>query len=134
MPPVAYVVSWTGICPGKRETAGISQSALMRKGNRWLRRALTQAPWAARRKKNCYLAAQFPAPRPPPGGAAQGVTVAHSILILTATYFILRDDVEYQDLGSEHFHRLTPGRRTRNLFANLRSLAIRSRWRRAMER
>jgi transposase len=119
-PSVPDVVSWAGICPGKRETAGKSRGARMRKGNRWLSRALTQAAWGARRKKHCYLAAQFQRIARRRGQQRAAVAVAHSIL--TATYFILRDGVEYQDLGPEHFHRLTPDKAVRDLVRRLEKL------------
>jgi hypothetical protein len=48
------------------------------------------------------------------------VAVAHSIL--TATYVILRDGVDYRDLGPEHFHRLTPDKRVRDLVRQLEKL------------
>jgi transposase len=35
----AALVSWAGVCPGKRESAGKSRQARLRKGNRWLTRA-----------------------------------------------------------------------------------------------
>ena len=48
------------------------------------------------------------------------MAVAHSIL--TATYFILRDGVEYRDLGPDHFHRLTPDKVVRDLVKRLETL------------
>jgi hypothetical protein len=85
-----------------------------------LSRTLTQAAWAARRKKNCYLAAQFQRIARRRGEQRAAVAVAHSIL--TATYFILRDGVEYRDLGPEHFHRLTPDKVVRDLVRRLEKL------------
>jgi transposase len=122
-PSVPQLVSWAGICPGKRETAGKSRSARMRKGNRWLSRALTQAAWAARRKKNCYLAAQFQRIARRRGDQRAAVAVAHSIL--TAAYYILRNGVEYHDLGPQHFHRLTPDKVVRDLVRRLEKLGHR---------
>jgi len=122
-PSVPEMVSWAGICPGKRESAGVSHSARIRKGNRWLSRALVQAAWAARRKKNCYLATQFQRIARRRGAQRAVVAVAHSIL--TATFFILRDGVDYQDLGPEHFHRLSPDKVVRDLVKRLEKLGHR---------
>lgn len=122
-PSVPNVVSWAGICPGKRESAGKSHTARMRKGNRWLSRALVQAAWGARNKKNCYLAAQFQRIASRRGEQRAAVAVAHSIL--TAIYFILRDGVDYRDLGPDHFHRLTPDKRARDLVRQLEKLGHR---------
>lgn len=119
-PSVAHLVSWSGICPGKRESAGKARSAKRRKGNRWLTRALVQAAWAARGKKNCYLAAQFQRIARRRGETRAAVAVAHSILAVT--YVMLRDAVDYRDLGPEHFHRLTPEKRVRDLVRQLENL------------
>jgi transposase len=54
-----HAASWAGLCPGNHESGGKRLSSRTRKGNRWLRRALCQAAWAATRKKNCYPAAFF---------------------------------------------------------------------------
>jgi transposase len=119
-PSVPELVSWAGICPGKRESAGKSRPAKIRKGNRWLRRALVQAAWAARGKKDCYLSAQFQRIARRRGQSRAAVAVAHSML--AATYFILRDRADYRDLGPEHFHRLTPAKRVRDLVRQLENL------------
>ena len=47
------------MCPGTNESTGREMSAKTRKGNRYLRRVLLEAAWAATRKKNCYLRAFF---------------------------------------------------------------------------
>lgn len=119
-PSASQLVSWAGICPGKRETAGKSRRAPIRKGNRWLTRALSQAAWAARNKKQCYLAAQFHRLARHRGEKRAVIAVANSML--TATYFIVRDGVEYHDLGPEHFHRLAPEKVTRDLVRRLEKL------------
>lgn len=54
-----HAASWAGLCPGNHESGGKRLSNRTRKGNRWLRRALTQSAWGASRKKDCYLAAFF---------------------------------------------------------------------------
>jgi transposase len=53
------VSSWAGVCPGNHQTGGKRQRGTTRGGNRWLRRALCEAAWAASRTRNTYLAAQF---------------------------------------------------------------------------
>ncbi len=119
-PAAPNLVSWAGICPGKRESAGKARRAPIRKGNRWLTRALGQAAWAARNKKQCYLAAQFRHIARQRGEKRAVIAVANSIL--TATYFILRDGVEYRDLGPSHFDRLAPEKVARDLVRRLEKL------------
>lgn len=57
-PSAADVVSWAGICPGNNQTAE-RKSGTTRKGNRWARKALCEAAWAASKTKGTYLQAQF---------------------------------------------------------------------------
>jgi transposase len=116
----AALVSWAGVCPGKRESAGQSAAARVRKGNRWLTRALAQAAWAARNKKQSYAAAQFARIARRRGAKRAVLAVAHSLL--AAIYVIVRDGVEYHDLGPGHFDRLAPEKVTRDLVRRLEKL------------
>ncbi len=50
-PSAAHLSSWAGVCPGNNESAGKQRSGRTRKGNSWLRAALTQSAWAATRTK-----------------------------------------------------------------------------------
>ena len=64
-PSDAHIASWTGICPGNEESAGKRKRSKTTKGNRWLRRALTEAAWAATHTKDSYLGARVsPSCRP----------------------------------------------------------------------
>jgi transposase len=119
-PSAPHLVSWAGLCPGKRESAGRSRRVSIRKGNRWLTRALAQSAWAARNKKGGYLAAQFRHIARRRGAKRAVIAVANSLL--TATYFILRDGVEYRDLGPEHFDHRAPEKLTRDLVKRLEKL------------
>ena len=65
-PSDAHLASWTGICPGNEESAGKRKRSKTTKGNRWLRRALTQAAWAATHTKDSYLGARISSTRRPP--------------------------------------------------------------------
>ena len=55
----SHLASWTAMCPGNHESAGKRKSGKTRKGNRWLRGALTQAAWAASHTKGTYLSGYF---------------------------------------------------------------------------
>ena len=58
-PTADHLASWAGVCPGNNESAGKRKSGKTRPGNRWLRRALCEAAWAAAHSKDNYLSAQF---------------------------------------------------------------------------
>ena len=54
-----HLTSWAGLCPGNRESGGKRMSGRTRKANRYLKRAMCQAAWAASHTKNSYLSAFY---------------------------------------------------------------------------
>jgi hypothetical protein len=55
----AHLISWACICPRNDESAGKRRSNRLRKGGTWLKTTLVQCAWAAVKKKDSYLQAQF---------------------------------------------------------------------------
>jgi transposase len=53
------LASWAGLCPGNRESGGKRLSGRVRKSNRYVKRSMCQAAWAASHTKNTYLAAFY---------------------------------------------------------------------------
>jgi transposase len=102
-PTAAHLISWTGLCPRSDESAGKRRSTRVRKGAPWLKVALVTAAWAAVRVKDSYLQAQFHRLRSRRGAKKAILAVAASML--TAAYHMLKNGVEYKDLGAEHFTR-----------------------------
>ena len=100
-PTAAHLISWAGLCPRNDESAGRRRSTRLRSGARWLKTTLIQAGWAAARGKSGYLPTQFRRIQSRRGPQKAVVAVAASIL--TAAYYILRNDVDYRDLGASHF-------------------------------
>jgi transposase len=119
-PDEHHLASWCGMCPGNEESAGKRLRSRMRKGNRWLRRALVEAAWAASRAKKSYLRAQFRRLAPRRGKNRALVAVAHSLLVII--YHVLKYNMEYRDLGPDYFDRLEPERLRRYLVKRLQSL------------
>jgi transposase len=122
-PDEHHLSSWTGICPGNEESAGKRLRSRTRKGNRWLRRALAEAAWAASHKKDSYLAAQYRRLATRRGKKRALLAVGHSIVKII--YHMLKKDVEYKDLGAEYFDRLQPERLKRYLVKRLEHLGYR---------
>jgi len=116
-PTAGHLISWAGLCPRNDESAGKRRSTRLRKGAPWLKTVLVQAAWAAVRAKGTYLRAQFLRVKSRRGPKKAILAVAASML--TAIYFMLRDDVDYRELGASHFDRLdqkkTIGRLVRRL-------------------
>ena len=100
-PDAGHIVSWAGLCPRNDESAGKRRSTRVRKSGTWLKTTLVTAAWAAVRVKNSYLRAQFLRIKARRGAKKAIIAVAASML--TAAYFMLRDGVEYLDLGADHF-------------------------------
>lgn len=119
-PSAKHLASWAAICPGQYESAGRQPRGTIRKGNRWLRRALVQAAVPATRKKGSYAGAQFRRLAKRRGRHRAIIAVAHSLLV--AVYYILRDHVTYQELGADHFDRLSPEQLTKHYVRRLEQL------------
>jgi transposase len=113
-----HLASWAGVCPGNNESAGRRKTGRSRKGDPWLRKALTEAAKAAARSKDVYLAAQYHRLRGRKGPAKATGAVRHSILV--AAWHILSNDVAYAELGSDYYdRRRDPERETRALVRKL---------------
>ncbi len=97
---VAHLASWAGMCPGNHESAGKRQSGRTRKGNAWLRSALTEAGQAAGRTKHTYLGAQYRRLAARRGKKKATIAVGHTILIIA--YHLLTEHTTYQDLGVDY--------------------------------
>ena len=119
-PDAGHLSSWAGMSPGNNESAGKHRSGKTAKGNKWLRRTLTQAAWAATRRKDGYLAAQYRRLAARRGKKRAIVAVGHTILV--AAYHVLKEAVEYQDLGAAHFDQRRRERTVAQLVSRLQRL------------
>lgn len=121
-PTAGHLVSWAGLCPRLDESAGKRRSTRLRHATPWLKATLVQAAWAASRTNGTYLQAQFLRLRARRGPKKAIVAVAASML--TAAYFMLRDDVDYRDLGGRYLAERDKQRTTRHLLRRLRELGV----------
>jgi transposase len=121
-PSVGHLISWAGFCPRLDESAGKRRSTRTRQTSPWLKPTLINAAWAATRKKDCYLRAQFLRIKSRRGAKKAILAVASSML--TAAYFMLRDGVEYHDLGSHHFEQRDKDQLAKRLLQRLRDLGV----------
>ena len=119
-PTDQHLASWAAMCPGNRESAGKRQSGHTRHGNRWLRTALVQAAWAASHSRNTYLSAQYRRLAGRRGKKRAIVAVGHTMLVMM--YHMLREGVDYQELGHDYLDKLQPLRLTTYLVKRLESL------------
>ena len=121
-PTHRHLCSWAGICPGNNESGGKRRSGKTRKGNKWLKAMVTQCAHAAGHSRKTYLGTQFGRFASRKGKQRAAIAVGHSIL--EAIYFILRDDVPYQELGPEYFDKLNKDHIIRNYKKRLEALGL----------
>ena len=119
---VAALISWAGLCPQMHESAGKKKRSRIRKGASWLKTVLVQAAWAAVRTKGSYLRSKFLRIKSRRGATKAIVAIAADIL--KAAYFILRDGVDYKDLGPDYYERQDKNRAVRRHVKRLQDLGF----------
>ncbi len=121
-PSAGHLLSWAGLCPRLDESAGKRRSTRTRHGAPWLKTPLVQIAWPAARKRHSYFQAQFLRLKTRRGPKKAIVAVAASML--TDVYYMLRDGVEFHDLGDQHFTQQDKARLTTRLLKRLRDLGV----------
>jgi len=119
-PTHRHLAAWAGMSPGNEESAGKRRKRRITPGNRWLKRTLVQAAWAASHTKKSYLASQFRRLVGRRGKKRALIAVGHSILVIL--YYLLKEGTQYADLGADFFDRLEPQRLTRYYVKRLEQL------------
>jgi len=119
-PTAAHAASWSGVAPGKNESAGQNRSARTRQGNKHLKTALVLAAHAAGKWTDHYLGAQYRRLAARQGKQRAAIAVAHSILIIA--YHMLQHGTEYADLGADYFDKRNSLQLQRALVRRLESL------------
>jgi transposase len=121
-PTAGHLISWAGLCPRNDESAGKRRSTRLRQGAPWLKTTLVQCAWAASRKKDGYLRAQFQRLRQRRGPKKAICAVAASML--TAIWHMLRHGTFYHDLGPDHFHKRSPEQQAEHLARQIARLGF----------
>ena len=121
-PTAGHLVSWAGLCPRLDESAGKRRSTRVRHATPWLKTTLVQAAWAATRTNGSYLQAQFRRLKGRRGPKKAIVAVAASML--TAVYFMLRDEKDYHDLGGRFLSDRDKRQVTQRLLRRLQNLGV----------
>ena len=121
-PTAGHLISWAGHSPRMNESAGKRLSTRTRPGTPWLKTTLVQAAWVAARTRNTYLRAQFLRLKSRRGPKKAILAVAASML--TAAYYILKDDTAYAEPGADYFDRRSKAQITRRLIQRLEQLGL----------
>ena len=101
-PTAAHLASWAGVAPGNNESAGKRKSGRTRKGNKTLKSILTQVAKSSAQSKNSFFHAQYQRIAVKRGKNRATMAVAHSILI--AIYYMLKNNEDFHDLGSDYYN------------------------------
>jgi transposase len=115
----AQFASWAGVCPGREESAEHNYSSRSPKGNKFLRRILTQAAQAAVKKKGSHFQIVFRRWLPRLGYPAAIWAIAHKLARLV--WKILHDGVHYIERG-EVADPIVQQRRARRMVHLLRKM------------
>lgn len=110
------------MCPGNNESAGKRRSGKTRKGNKLLRTTLTQAAQSASTCKGSFFSAQYSKIAIRRGKNRAKIAVAHSMLI--AIWHILRDGVEFRDLGADYYNQFNREKKANSLMKKLLDLGF----------
>jgi transposase len=92
--------SWAALVPGHNESAGKRKSSKGKKGNKYLKSALTEAAHSVGASKN-YLGALYRRTAARKGRKRAGIVVAHAMLRIA--YYLLTRKEMYVDLGEDYF-------------------------------
>jgi transposase len=111
--------SWAGLVPGHNESAGKRKSSKTKKGNKYLRSALTEAAHSVRESKN-YLGALYRRTASRKGKKRAGIVVAHAMLRIS--YYLLTRKEMYVDLGEDYFDKQRQQSIVRHSLRRLESL------------
>ena len=121
-PTAEAIASWAGMCPGTNQSANRRFAGTTRKGDPWLRGCLGECATAAGRTKGTYLAERYRRLARRRGERRAKVAVGRNIL--EAAWLVMATDVDYADLGPEHYIQRVrnPQRRAHRLVQELRAL------------
>lgn len=104
-----HLASWAGLCPGNNQSAGKIKSSRIRKGNRYLKVIMTQVAWAISRTKNTYLGSKYRRLAPRRGNKRAIIAIGRKALVIC--YHLLKEGVQFQELGKDFLDNLEPERR-----------------------
>jgi transposase len=115
----ARLCSWAALVPGHNESAGKRKSSKGKKGNKYLKSALTEAAHSVGASKN-YLGAMYRRTAARKGKKRAGIDVAHAMLRIA--YYLLTRKEMYVDLGEDFFDKQKQASIVRNSVRRLENL------------
>jgi transposase len=102
-PSPKHLASWAGLCLGNRESAGKRKSGRTRKANRYIKRVMCQAAWAASHTKGTFLGAYYRRMRIRRGAPKAVMALAHHMILIV--HQLLSRKEEYVEFGADYYDR-----------------------------
>ena len=118
-PSANHLCAWAGVVPGNNESAGKRKNAKSRKGNKHLKKTLTQCATSAVKNKNSFFHAQYQRLVVRKGSNRAIMAVAHTMLI--AIYHVL-SGAEFNDLGADYYTRFNKDKKIQSHLKQLKKL------------
>jgi transposase len=107
----SHLSAWAGLCPGNNQSAGKIKSSRIRKGNRFLKRTMTQVAWAISRTKQTYLGAKYRSLAVRRGKKRAIIAVGRKSLVIC--YHMLKNNISFCELGKDFLDGLEPERKAK---------------------
>ena len=118
-PTANHLCAWAGVVPGNNESAGKRKNARSRKGNKHLKKTLTQSATSAVKNKNSFFHAQHQRLVVRKGSNKATIAVAHSMLI--AIYHVLSGS-DFKDLGADYYSQFNKEKKINSHLKQLQKL------------
>jgi hypothetical protein len=115
-----HLASWAGLCPGNRESGGKRMSGRTRKSNRYIKRALCQAAWAASHTTDTYLSAFYRRMAIRTGAPKAILALAHHLILVV--HQVLSRKEAYGELGGDYYDQRNKPRGVARLVKRLQNL------------
>jgi transposase len=115
-----HLASWAGLCPGNRESGGKRMSGRTRKANRYVKRAMCQAAWAASHTQQTYLSAFYRRMAVRKGAPKAVMALAHHMIVVV--HQVLSRKEEYVEFGGDYYDQRNKPKTVSRLVARLMRL------------
>jgi transposase len=99
-PTCEAIASWAGLCPGNNESAGKRKSGKSPVRKHHLKTIMIEVAWAAIKKKGSYFKDKYYRLKARRGAKKAIVAIAHRILL--GIYHVIKDGVDFRDLGEDY--------------------------------
>jgi transposase len=121
-PTDTALISWCGLCPGNNESAGKRKSGKSPVRKHHLKTIMIEVAWAAVKKKGSYFKDKYYRLKARRGAKKAIVAIAHRILL--GIYHVIKDGVEFRDLGEDYLKNRNQSQKVFNLRKQAQSLGF----------